>query len=51
MIKHIIGQSIFQIIVLLILILKGHLIIPEYKDEFDKIIGTDLAAKYFRGNA
>jgi hypothetical protein len=51
MIKHIIGQSIFQIVVLLILIVEGHKFLPEYKDEFDEVIGSDLSAKYFKGQA
>lgn len=51
MIKHIICQSIFQILVLLILLFGGHLFIPEFKDGFDSVIGSDLEAKYFNGIA
>jgi P-type Ca2+ transporter type 2B len=35
MFKHIVGQAIYQLIVLLILIFAGELIIPEYKDVYD----------------
>ena len=36
--KHIIGQSIFQIAVMMILLFFAPNIIPEYYDEFDKIL-------------
>jgi hypothetical protein len=49
MMKHIIFQSLFQIIVLLVLLFAGHLFIPEFKDGFDSVIGSDLEAKYFNG--
>jgi hypothetical protein len=49
MIKHVVGQSIFQMIVLLLLIFVGPYIIPEYADQYDSVIGTDLNAKYFNG--
>jgi hypothetical protein len=49
MLKHIIGQSIFQLIVLLGLLFLAPMIIPEVKDAFDEKIGTDLAAKYYNG--
>ena len=49
MIKHVIGQSIFQMIVLLLLIFVGPYIIPEYADEYDSMIGANLNAKYFNG--
>lgn len=51
MLKHIIGQAIFQLTVLLILLFVGHRFIPEFKDEFDTKIGSDLAAKYYNGIA
>lgn len=35
MFKHIIGQAIFQIIVLMILIFNGEKFIPEYSDSLD----------------
>lgn len=47
--KHIIGQAVFQIIVLLILMFFGQHIIPEYADGFDSVIGSDLKAKYYMG--
>lgn len=49
MLKHIIGQAIFQLVILLILIFFGQMIIPEFKDGFDGRIGQDLAAKYLNG--
>lgn len=49
MLKHIIGQTVFQIIVLIVLIFWGPTFIPEYADEFDDVIGTDLGAKYYMG--
>jgi hypothetical protein len=47
MLKHIIGQSIFQLLLGLLFI--APMIIPEVKDAFDEKIGTDLAAKYYNG--
>lgn len=47
--KHIIGQALFQIIILLLLMFFGQYIIPEYADEFDTVIGNDLNAKYYMG--
>jgi Ca2+ transporting ATPase len=38
MFKHIIGQSIFQLIVILILLFLGDLFIPEYLDSYDTTI-------------
>lgn len=49
MLKHIIGQAIFQLFVLTILLFLGPRLIPEFKDEFDSVIGDDLEAKYFGG--
>lgn len=51
MLKHIIGQSIFQIATLLILLFFGQYFIPEYRDDFDSVIGSDLKAKYFMGQS
>jgi len=42
MMKHIVGQAIFQLVVLILLLFLGPQFIPEYKDEFDDVIGTDL---------
>lgn len=36
MMKHILGQSAFQLIVMMVLIFAGELIIPEYEDSLDK---------------
>lgn len=36
MFKHIVGQAIFQLIVLLVLIFAGEYIIPEYEDSLDR---------------
>lgn len=49
MIKHILIQGVFQILVLLFLVLYGQRFLPEYADEYDNMIGTDLSAKYFNG--
>jgi Ca2+ transporting ATPase len=38
MFKHIIGQAIFQIIVMMVLIFAGEHIIPEYEDSYDTTI-------------
>lgn len=38
MFKHIIGQSIFQVIVMLILIFLGDKFIPEFPDSFDNTV-------------
>lgn len=42
MMKHIIGQAIFQLIVLLLLLFIGPSFIPESRDGFDDVIGQDL---------
>jgi Ca2+ transporting ATPase len=42
MIKHIIIQSIYQIAVLMFLVVEGQKFLPEYKDAYDDLIGTDL---------
>jgi len=38
MFKHIIGQSIYQVIVLLILVFAGEFFIPEFVDELDSSV-------------
>lgn len=50
-IKHITIQSIYQIGLLLFLVLFGQHFLPEYPDQYDDMIGTDLAAKYYQGQA
>lgn len=35
MLKHIIGQSIFQLIVVMVLLFAGETFIPEYTDSYD----------------
>ena len=35
MFKHIVGQAIYQIIILLILVFAGDLFLPEFGDSFD----------------
>ena len=35
MLKHIIGQSIFQLVVVLALVFAGEYFIPEYSDSYD----------------
>lgn len=49
--KHIIGQAIFQLAVLVLLLFLAPQFIPEFKDGFDDVIGSDLEAKYYRGVA
>jgi hypothetical protein len=44
--KQIIGQIIWQIVILFFVSFTGHLFIPEIEDGVDKIIGDDWAAKY-----
>lgn len=51
MLKHIIGQAAFQLVILLLLLFLGPSFIPEAKDGFDDVIGQDLEAKYFQGVA
>ena len=51
MMKHIIGQAIFQTCLLMFLLILGPQFLPEYPDQFDKLIGTNLAAKYNHGIA
>lgn len=50
-IKHITIQSLYQIALLLFLVLYGQHFLPEYADQYDKLIGTDLGAKYYEGQA
>lgn len=38
MLKHIIGQSIFQLSVMLVLIFAGESLIPEYVDSYDSTL-------------
>ena len=49
MLKHIVGQVIFQLFILNFVLFYGPSFIPEYKDGFDNVIGTDLEAKYSQG--
>ena len=49
--KHIIGQSLFQMVVLFFLTIFGQYFLPEYADDFDNEIGGDLGAKYNNGQA
>ena len=49
MMKNIIIQSVFQIIVLLVILFAGDLFLPEFPDSFDSEIGTNLSAKYHNG--
>ena len=51
MIKHIVGQSIFQITILMLILFLGPQFIPEEADAFDSVIGSDLGAKYWEGIA
>lgn len=50
MLKHIIGQSIFQLIILLILIFYGENFIPEYTDSYDStVFATKPSYKWLNG--
>jgi len=50
MLKHIIGQSIYQLIVMIILIFWGELFIPEYVDSYDStIFAHDPSLKWHNG--
>ena len=49
MIKHILIQSVYQITVLLFLVINGQHFLPEYADDYDSLIGSDLSAKYYNG--
>ena len=51
MIKHIAGQTVFQVSALMILLFLGPQFLPEQRDDFDSVIGKDLEAKYFDGVA
>lgn len=42
MLKHIVGQVIFQLFILNFILFYGSSFIPEYKDSFDDVIGIDL---------
>ena len=48
MLKHIVGQSMYQLAVMLILVFMGERIIPEYVDDHDFV--TDRTDPYY-GNA
>lgn len=49
MIKHILGQSIFQLVVILCFVFMGQNFIPEYKDEFDDRITTWVQDQLLKG--
>lgn len=50
MLKHIIGQSIFQLIVILTLVFCGEQFIPEYTDTYDSsIFAAHPENKWFNG--
>lgn len=46
MMKHIIGQAIYQLIVIIILVFTGETFIPESADEYDGISGFSYDWKY-----
>lgn len=46
MFKHIIGQAIFQLIIMIILVFLGERFIPEYEDAFDFTPGFKPEYKY-----
>lgn len=43
MLKHIIGQSIYQLVVLMIVVFMGERFIPEYVDEHDLVSDADYS--------
>jgi len=50
--KHIIGQAIYQLIILMVLIFAGESFLPEYPDSFDVEIekkGLNRSVKYNGG--
>ena len=50
MLKHIIGQSIFQLIVMVVLVFWGEQFIPEYVDSYDStIFAQDPSSKWLNG--
>lgn len=50
MLKNIAIQSVFQIVILLVVLFAGDLFLPEFPDQFDIDLGPDkLAAKYRNG--
>lgn len=44
--KQIVGTTIWQVFILVLVMLLGHLMIPESPDAFDSIIGLDWSMKY-----
>ena len=46
MFKHILGQSIYQIIIIMILVFTGESWIPEEKDSFDNDHRNERSKKY-----
>ena len=49
MFKHIIGQAIYQFIIMMVLTFLADQFIPEYFDEYDGILGAKLGCKYNGG--
>jgi Ca2+ transporting ATPase len=50
MFKHIIGQTIYQFAVLLVLIFYGENFLPEYQDSFDEQLVKDNAPHSYKYN-
>lgn len=46
MFKHILGQALFQMVLLIVLVFAGEQIIPEYADDFDTTAGFQREYKY-----
>ena len=46
MFKHIIGQALFQVIILITLLFTGEYIIPEFADDYDTSDGFQTSYKY-----
>lgn len=50
MFKHIIGQSIYQFLILLVLIFYGENFLPEYQDSFDDTLRSDNKPMSYKYN-
>lgn len=50
MFKHIIGQSIYQFLVLLVLLFYGENFLPEYEDSFDDQLVKDNKPMSYKYN-
>lgn len=50
MLKHIVMQSLYQLLIVMLLVFLGEWFIPEVPDDFDRVLGAaNLAVKYNKG--